>query len=300
MTEEKRERDIRSGYEYLIGGLMAVLLCILSFIVFRTTSYIVNGAKVPDMSVVPSMSSDEAFVIEVDIMETSGSDAGEETAATDESEEATAYTLSIHDDIKIFTTTSAGDNYYAAKNEAVNLYKEPVIVDGIRPSIKEGEAFEVIGFSRDGWAAVSYVGEMFFVKSSDIVKAEAPEDAMDKHMEPENSQKIRFFTPNTGGIEYVVSANTRAFSLPDVMSSGNKVDLKAGERAVVVAQSGEWYKIIYMNAEYYMLSYLEPRETYLEKHPDEEIIDNTGYSTAGTVQITDQILMGSKESDLEP
>ena len=76
--------------------------------------------------------------------------------------------------------------------------------------------------------------------------------------------------------------NTRAFSLPDVMSSGNYVDLQEGERVIVVAKGGNWFKIIYMNAEYYVLSYLTPREVFIEENPDVEIADNTGYAPAGS------------------
>ena len=48
-----------------------------------------------------------------------------------------------------------------------------------------------------------------------------------------------------------------AFYQNDVMSSGNSIDLLKGERVIVVATGVNWYKIIYMNAEYYMLGYLE-------------------------------------------
>ena len=58
--------------------------------------------------------------------------------------------------------------------------------------------------------------------------------------------------------------NTVAFSLPDVQSSGNKVNLKEGETVKVLAVGGNWYKIDYMNAEYYVLSYLTPKSAYAE------------------------------------
>ena len=58
--------------------------------------------------------------------------------------------------------------------------------------------------------------------------------------------------------------NTVAFSLPDVRSSGNKVNLKEGEVVKVVAVGGDWYKIDYMNAEYYVLSYLTPKDAYAD------------------------------------
>ena len=127
-----------------------------------------------------------------------------------------------------------------------------------------------------------------YVKSADIVKTDAPEDAADKHTDPENSQGIRYFVPVTGSdFEYVVTMNTRAYNLPDIESTGNTIDLKAGERVIVAAISGEWYKIVYMNAEYYVLSYLEPRDTWVESNPDEEIVDNTGYAPAGSPEAAD-------------
>ena len=66
------------------------------------------------------------------------------------------------------------------------------------------------------------------------------------------------------------------------MSSGNSIDLVNGERVIVVATGGNWFKIIYMNAEYYMLGYLQPRADFIQNYPDNEIADNTGYPAAGT------------------
>ena len=87
--------------------------------------------------------------------------------------------------------------------------------------------------------------------------------------------------------------NTKAFSLPDVESRGISIDLKKGERVLVSAISGDWYKIVYMNAEYYVLSYLAPREVYIEENPEEEIIDNTGYAPAGSAEAASSAAAGS-------
>ncbi len=272
MTKEKRRAVFKSGYKFLIGGILAVLLCVSVFLAVGLSNYIALGTKAGEMGWTVT-SDEDAAGIGVGVIESYST----ETEPSETEAVVMVPALSEHDDIKIFTTTVAGDNYYSAKNEKLELYIVPKEREGYKPWILEGIGFEVLGFSRDGWAAIDFRGNRYYVKSSDIIKAEAPEDALEKHVDPVDSQSVRFFTPVDGDMEYVVSLNTRGYSLPDVMSSGNKIDLKEGERAVVVATCGEWYKIIYMNAEYYVLSYLEPRDTYLEKHPDAEITDNTGY-----------------------
>ena len=282
MTERGKERDIKTRYEFLIAGIVALVLCILAFAAFKITSYL-NGAKAPGTGETTFEASDGTVLIEVAIRETTNpEETVEETEAPEPEEEPVQETVNIHDDIHIFTATTAGENYYKSKEGRLQLYTDPKETDEERPSLMEDAAFEVLGFSRDGWAAISFGGRRYYVKSAEIIPTDVPEDWEEKHKDPEDSQDIRFFTANSGNIEYVVTMNTKAFSLPDVMSSGLSVDLKEGERVIVVATGGNWFKIIYMNAEYYVLSYLQPREDYIEENPDEEIIDNTGYAPAGS------------------
>ena len=282
MTGNNRERDIKTRYEFLIAGIVVALLCILAFVAFKITGYL-NAARSSGTGETTLEASDGTVLIEVAIRETSNPDETvEETEATEPEEEPVAEVINEHDDIHIFTATTPGENYYKSKEGRIKLYADPRETDEERPSLMEEAAFEVLGFSRDGWAAISYGGQRYYVKSAEIIPADAPEDWEARHKDPEDSQSVRFFTANSGNIEYVVTMNTKAFSLPDVMSSGLSIDLKEGERVIVVATGGNWYKIIYMNAEYYVLSYLQPREAYVEEHPEEDIVDNTGYAPAGS------------------
>lgn len=282
MTEKTRERDIKTRYEFLIAGIVVVLLCILAFVAFKITGYL-NGARVPGTGETTLEASDGTVLIEVAIRETTDpNETAEETEVTEPEEEPAEVVINEHDDIRIFTATIPGENYYKSKEGRLTLYADPKETDENRPSLMEEAAFEVLGFSRDGWAAITYGGQRYYVKSAEIIPAAAPENWEEMHKEPEDSQGVRFFTANSGNIEYVVTMNTKAFSLPDVMSSGLSIDLKKGERVIVVATDGDWYKIIYMNAEYYVLSYLQPRDKYAEEHPEEDIVDNTGYAPAGS------------------
>ena len=282
MTEKRKERDIKTRYEFLIAGIVVVVLCILAFVAFKITGYL-NGAKASGTGETTLEASDGTVLIEVAIRETTNpEETVEETEVTEPEEEPVVETISEHDDIHIFTVTTPGENYYKSKEGRLKLYADPRETDEERPTLMEEAAFEVLGFSRDGWAAIVYGGQRYYVKSAEIIPADAPENWEEMQHEPEDSQAVRFFTPVSGNIEYVVTMNTKAFSLPDVMSSGLSIDLKEGERVIVIATGGNWFKIIYMNAEYYVLSYLQPREDYIEEHPDEEIADNTGYAPAGS------------------
>ena len=283
MTENRNNNDLRTKYEFLIAGILVLVLCISAFAIYRVTGYLRSSSQAEPI-IASGEASDGTVLIEVEItQETQESDGNAEGDLPPDGEEGLTEVLSEHDNILIFTTTSAGDNYYKSKEGRLTLYSEPADTEEPQPSLQEDVAFEVLGFNRDGWAAIEFGGARYYVKSANIIKTDAPEDALDKHKDPENTQGIRFFTPTEiDNIEYVVKMNTVAFNLPDVESSGNKIDLKAGERAIVVATSGNWFKIIYMNAEYYVLSYLEPREVWSDAHPDEEITDNTGYAPAGS------------------
>ena len=287
-----KRTDLKTRYEILIAGLLVVILGIFAFAIYRITKYTRSDSQ-PEPIIAP-VSSEGTVLIEVELsQETQPAEEGDQDAdaALDNGEDIVELIpVNEHDNILIFITTPVGDNYYMSKEGRLTLYAEPkdVETEDERPSLQEGRAFEVLGFSRDGWAVISFGGQIYYVKSADLVKTDAPEDAADKHKDPENSQGIRYFTPVTGSdFEYVVTMNTRAYNLPDVESTGNSIDLKAGERVIVAAISGEWYKIVYMNAEYYVLSYLEPRDVWVEENPDEDIIDNTGYAPAGSPEAAD-------------
>ena len=241
MTENRDEinngngPDIKTRYEFLIAGLVVVVLCIVAFVTFRITSYI-NGAQVTDNTVSTLDMSDGTLLIEVEIKDSESDPSG----------------------------AKEGDDFYKSKEGRLKLYVEPKETDDDRPALVETVPFRVLGFSRDGWAAIVFGGTRYYVKSSDIVKTDVPDDAPE-YVAPEDSQGIRFFAPVEGdGEEYVATMNTVAFSLPDVQSSGNKVNLKEGEVVKVVAVGGDWYKIDYMNAEYYVLSYLTPKDAYAD------------------------------------
>ena len=124
-------------------------------------------------------------------------------------------TLNEHDDIEVFITAKEGDDFYKSKEGRLKLYVEPKETDDDRPALVETVPFRVLGFSRDGWAAIVFGGTRYYVKSSDIVKTDVPDDAPE-YVAPEDSQGIRFFAPVEGdGEEYVATMNTVAFSLPD-------------------------------------------------------------------------------------
>lgn len=280
MTENRKKIGIKTKYEFLIAGIVILVLGIIGFAAFRISSYL-KGVQATGNSETTLEASDGTVLIEVEIRETTA--AGDESAETSETApDADVPVLSEHDDIHIFTVTEAGKNYYKSKSGRLDLYSEPRMTDEDRPSLIEDVAFEVLGFSRDGWAAIEYGGQRYYVKSAEIVLTDAPEDALEKHKAPQDSQRVRFFTPNPGDVEFVVTMNTKAFNLPDVQSTGNSIDLQVGERVIVVATGGNWFKIIYMNAEYYMLGYLLPRNDFIKANPDTEIADNTGYPPAGT------------------
>lgn len=282
MTGNKKETDIRTRYEFLIAGIVVLVLCIVAFATFRITSYL-SGARDTAVTETDIATNDGTVLIEVEIRETTATEeTSEQTGESSPDGDAALTVLSEHDDIHIFTVTKTGENYYKSKAGRLDLYAEPKETNLERPSLIEEAAFEVLGFSRDGWAAVEYGGQRYYVKSADIVQTDAPENAIEKHKDPQDSQGIRFFIPNSGDIEYVATMNTKAFSLPDVMSSGNSIDLQRGERVIVVATGGNWFKIIYMNAEYYMLGYLQSRLDYIKDNPEAEVDDHTGYPEAGT------------------
>lgn len=254
------EPNIKTRYEFLIAGIVVAVLCIIAFATFRITSYI-NGAQVTD-NTVPSLDvTDGTVLIEVEIKDSESSQSGEASDPSSSDSEEAAATLSEHDDITVFITTEEGDDFYKCKEGRLKLYEAPKETDEERPALMDTVTFRVLGFSRDGWAAIVFGGSRYYVKSSDIVKTETPEKVPD-YVAPEDSQGIRFFTPVKGDGQYVATMNTVAFSLPDVQSSGNKVNLKEGEVVTVVAVGGDWYKIDYMNAEYYVLSYLTPKDAY--------------------------------------
>ena len=72
MEENGNNTDIRTRYEYLIAGLMVLLLCICAFAVYRVTNYIRVGSRTDEQPVSSVEGSDGAVLIEVEI--TQGSD----------------------------------------------------------------------------------------------------------------------------------------------------------------------------------------------------------------------------------
>ena len=283
--------DIKTRYEILIACLVVLVLCIFAFAAFRITGYI-HAAQSTLGSETSQDSTEGTVLIEVEIKETEASSSSDESAAQVSESNPSDETVNVHDNIWVFLTVDKNEEYYKSKEGALKLYAEPVETDERRPALMEGMAFQVLGFSRDGWAAIGYGGQRYFVKSSDIVKADAPENASDRHMDTLDTQQIRFFVPTKGDVEYVITNDTVAFSLPDVQSSGNRVSLKTGERVIVVAKGVNWYKIIYMNADYYVLGYLEPRAEFEKKNPDFKLSDNTGYSPAGTPEAVKKAIAG--------
>lgn len=283
--------DIKTRYEILIACIVVLVLCIFAFAAFRITGYI-HAAQSTLGSETSQDSTEGTVLIEVEIKETEASSSSDESAAQVSESNPSEETVNVHDNIWVFLTVDKSEEYYKSKEGALKLYAEPVETDERRPALMEGMEFQVLGFSRDGWAAIGYGGQRYFVKSSDIVKADAPENASDRHMDTLDTQQIRFFVPTKGDVEYVITNDTMAFSLPDVQSSGNRVSLKTGERVIVVAKGVNWYKIIYMNADYYVLGYLEPRAEFEKKNPDFKFSDNTGYSPAGTPEAVKKAIAG--------
>ena len=268
MTENREELnngngpDIKTRYEFLIAGIVVVLLCIIAFATFKITSYM-NNAQSTDNTGVSADVSDGTVLIEVEIKETDPDATGEPTDPSASENDEPVPTISIHDDITVFIITKQGEDFFKSKEGSLKLYAEPKETDEDRPALMDSVSFRVLGFSRDGWAAIEFGGTRYYVKSSDIEQAKAPQNGLD-YSPAKDTQAIRFFKPVEGEDVYVATMNTVAFSLPDVQSSGNKVNLKEGETVKVLAVGGNWYKIDYMNAEYYVLSYLTPKAAYAE------------------------------------
>ncbi|MCQ2473572.1 MAG: hypothetical protein MJ098_05480 [Saccharofermentans sp.] len=255
--------DIRTRYEILIAGIAVAIICIIAFATFRIMSYM-NSANASEDTITTLDVTDGTVVIEVEINDTSSDNSGDDAnSSTAEGEDPVA-TVGEHDDITVFTLTTQGNDFYKSKEGRLKLYAEPKETDADRPALIETAAFRVLGFSRDGWAAIEFGGARYYVKSAEIVSTSAPDDAPE-YVAPSDTKKIKFFKPVGDKNEYKATMNTVAFSLPDVQSSGNRVNLKAGETVKVTAIGGAWYKIDYMNAEYYVISYLEPTNGHVEE-----------------------------------
>ena len=63
---------------------------------------------------------------------------------------------------------------------------------------------------------------------------------------------------------YVNGADMTKLSQSQSLTGSVTDNLKEGEVVKVVAVGGDWYKIDYMNAEYYVLSYLTPKDAYAD------------------------------------
>ena len=143
MTENRDEinngngPDIKTRYEFLIAGLVVVVLCIVAFVTFRITSYI-NGAQVTDNTVSTLDMSDGTLLIEVEIKDSESDPSGDASdPSASDSDDAQA-TLNEHDDIEVFITAKEGDDFYKSKEGRLKLYVEPVIF--------AGKIFSLLGF----------------------------------------------------------------------------------------------------------------------------------------------------------
>lgn len=86
MTEKNKERDIKTRYEFLIAGIVVVLLCILAFVAFKITGYL-NGARASGTGETTLEASDGTVLIEVAIRETTNpEETVEETEVTEPEE----------------------------------------------------------------------------------------------------------------------------------------------------------------------------------------------------------------------
>ena len=150
MTNKRKETDIKTRYEFLIAGIVVIVLCIFAFVAFKITGYL-NGAQATDNSETTLEASDGTVLIEVEIRETTSPDeTTDESSETVSETDAASTVLSEHDDIHIFTLTDAGNNYYKSKTGRLKLYADPKETDADRPALVEDVSFEVLGFSRDG------------------------------------------------------------------------------------------------------------------------------------------------------
>ena len=107
MTENRDEinngngPDIKTRYEFLIAGLVVVVLCIVAFVTFRITSYI-NGAQVTDNTVSTLDMSDGTLLIEVEIKDSESDPSGDASAPSASDSDDAQATLNEHDDIEVF------------------------------------------------------------------------------------------------------------------------------------------------------------------------------------------------------
>ncbi|MBQ1248223.1 MAG: hypothetical protein IIX95_09345, partial [Clostridiales bacterium] len=144
MTEKNKERDIKTRYEFLIAGIVVVLLCILAFVAFKITGYL-NGARASGTGETTLEASDGTVLIEVAIRETTNpEETVEETEVTEPEEVPVEEIINEHDDIRIFTATTPGENYYKSKEGRLKLYADPKETDEDGPSLMEEAAFEVL------------------------------------------------------------------------------------------------------------------------------------------------------------
>ena len=61
MTKEKRRAVFKSGYKFLIGGILAVLLCVSVFLAVGLSNYIALGTKTGE-AVIPKRAADGEVV----------------------------------------------------------------------------------------------------------------------------------------------------------------------------------------------------------------------------------------------
>ena len=123
MEENGNNTDIRARYEFLIAGIMVLLLCMCAFAVYRVTNYIKVGSKADQQPVSSPEGSDGAVLIEVEITQETGE--GDDDQSLSEAVEAGEVVIEVvneHDNILIFTTTETGNNYYKSREGSLPLY----------------------------------------------------------------------------------------------------------------------------------------------------------------------------------
>ena len=72
MEDNGNNTDIRTRYEFLIAGIIVLLLCMCAFAVSRVTNYIKVGSRPDDAPVSSVEGSDGGVLIEVEITQESG------------------------------------------------------------------------------------------------------------------------------------------------------------------------------------------------------------------------------------
>ena len=117
MTENRNNTDIKTRYEFLIAGILVIVLCISAFTIYKITGYIKSGQALEGIGT-SDENTDGTVLIEVEVRETRPDDGTDETSDELQGDaDPVSESISIHDDILVFTTAKAGDNYYKYKSD---------------------------------------------------------------------------------------------------------------------------------------------------------------------------------------